>query len=86
MSDKRNDIQALLIKKAWENEEFKKELLQNPKATIEKTLQIQIPEDVEIAVVQETPKKMYLVIPAKPEHTSSESSGNDPLALQTYVP
>ncbi len=68
----RNDIQEKLIKRAWEDAEFKKELLANPKAAIEKVLQIQIPDSIEVQFFEETPDKMCFVLPVDPASVTSE--------------
>jgi len=56
-----------IITKAWENDEFKKILLENPKKTIETELGIQLPEDIEIFIHEQTPTKLHLILPMKPE-------------------
>ena len=60
------DLQGL-ITRAWEDEAFKRELLANPKATIEKALGVAFPEDIEIYVHEQTPTEVHLVLPMPPE-------------------
>ncbi|MCX8128703.1 MAG: NHLP leader peptide family RiPP precursor [Clostridia bacterium] len=64
-SSKQN-LQEKIIRKAWEDAEFKKELLSNPKAAIQKELEIAIPDNVEVKVVEETTNTVYLVLPVNP--------------------
>lgn len=81
MSDKQN-LQSKIIKMAWEDKAFKKELLENPKKAIEKTLEVSIPDNIEIKVVEETPETVYLVLPVNPA-TVSTSQESGELAPQT---
>jgi hypothetical protein len=57
------DIEQLIVNKAMENKAFKQELLSNPKAAIAKELNTELPAEIEIEVVQQTPQKLYLVLP-----------------------
>ena len=65
----RKDLEAEIIAKAWEDEQFRQELLSNPKEAIAKTLGAKLAENLEIKVVQETPNNLYLVLPVKPNDT-----------------
>ena len=64
---KRHHIEDQIAAEAWRNPQFKKELLENPRAAITKHLKINIPDELEISVIEETPKHMYLVLPVNPE-------------------
>ncbi|MFZ5352249.1 MAG: NHLP leader peptide family RiPP precursor [Bacillota bacterium] len=85
---KRNEIQEKLIKKAWEDAEFKKELMANPKAAIEKVMQITLPADIKIEVVEETESKMFLVLPADPAKTKNLANDFEEKGFeaQSYIP
>jgi hypothetical protein len=61
------DLQARLIAKAWEDESFKKALLSEPKSAIEEELGVELPDGLEIQVVEETATRICLVLPAPPE-------------------
>ena len=54
-----------LIAKAWTDEDFKARLKADPKAAL-KEVGMDVPEGVEIEVVESTQEKAYLVIPPKP--------------------
>jgi len=58
------ELQKLIVK-AWEDEAFKQELLNNPKAAIEKALGVSLPEGIEIYVHEQTPTTVHLVLPMK---------------------
>jgi hypothetical protein len=59
-------IQSTLIAKCWTDEEFKQELLSDPKAVIERELGTELADSVQIQVLEETPTTFYLSIPVKP--------------------
>ncbi|ATW26676.1 NHLP leader peptide family RiPP precursor [Candidatus Formimonas warabiya] len=58
----RKDFEEQLIKKAQSDKEFKKALVDNPKETLGQ-LGVRIFEDVEVKVVEESAKVVYLVLP-----------------------
>lgn len=58
-----NPIQEQIIVKAMKEETFRQELLSNPKAAIERELGITLPQGVTIAVHQDTPTTLHLVLP-----------------------
>lgn len=66
------DLVKTLIEKAWENPEFKDQLISNPAKTISgivgKELGSTMPNGKEIVIVDQTDEsKFYLNIPSKPE-------------------
>lgn len=63
----RQELEAQFIAKAWESENFKQELISNPKAIFAKVLGSPLPENVQIEVLEENSITYYLVIPNKPE-------------------
>jgi hypothetical protein len=67
MTQQPKDLEALLISKAMADEAFKSELISNPKAVIAREIGQELPEGVEIEVLEPTPKKLYLVLPLKVE-------------------
>lgn len=55
-------IKEDIIKRAREDEKFKQELMKNPKEVLGQ-FGIQVPEEVEIKVVEESTGGLYLVLP-----------------------
>lgn len=55
-----------LIAKAWSDSDFKARLIENPKAAMAE-LGIGTIPDVDIEVLEATPKKAYFVIPPEPD-------------------
>lgn len=61
-----------IVKKAWENDTFKKSLIADPKAAIEAEFGVKVPADVELKVVEQTAKLKYIVMPEKSGALSEE--------------
>lgn len=59
-------IESAIIAKAWSDENFKQELLNDPKTAIAENFQIQIPDSIEVEVLEELPNTYYFSIPVKP--------------------
>ncbi|MGK7877173.1 MAG: NHLP leader peptide family RiPP precursor [Xenococcaceae cyanobacterium] len=62
----RSAISSSIISRAWEDDNFKAELLSNPKGAITSEFDAGFPENVEIQVLEETANKIYVVLPQKP--------------------
>lgn len=71
---KRNELQQKILEKAMKDEAFKKELMTNPKEALKKEFNIEVPQDIDIKVLEETEKQVYVVIPASPEE-NTQSNG-----------
>ena len=57
------DIEAKLIAKAIEDTDFRKALLDDPKAAIEKEFNSAVPEGLSIKVVEEEPNTLTIMLP-----------------------
>jgi hypothetical protein len=62
----RKQLEELLVRKASEDQAFRRELLANPKATLFKEFGIQVQGDLKINVLEENANNIYLVLPAQP--------------------
>ncbi|MEN6349712.1 MAG: NHLP leader peptide family RiPP precursor [Syntrophomonas sp.] len=67
----RKEFEEQVIKKAQSDKEFKKTLVDNPKEIFGQ-LGVRIMEDVEVKVVEESAKVVYLVLPYNPEELTDE--------------
>ncbi len=67
----RKEIEEQIIAKAMADKDFKKALVDDPKATFGQ-LGLQIPEEVEVKVVEESAKVVYLVLPVNPDEMTDE--------------
>lgn len=59
----RTEVQRRLVQRSIEDEDFRKKLLDDPKGALEQVLETQLPDDIEVKVVEEGPKTIYLVLP-----------------------
>lgn len=62
-NDSRRQFEELLIIKAFQDTSFKRELIENPKMAIAENFGVQLPVDIEIRVLQENEKVLYVVLP-----------------------
>ncbi|HLO48404.1 MAG TPA: NHLP leader peptide family RiPP precursor [Kamptonema sp.] len=70
----REELQAKLIAKAWQDESFKQELLSNPTAVVAREMGLDNIPGITIEIVEETPTTYYLVLPPKPTDDTEELS------------
>ncbi|KYC40662.1 hypothetical protein WA1_23750 [Scytonema hofmannii PCC 7110] len=63
MSNPNQTLEERIIAKAMNDEAYKQQLMSNPRLIIEQELGRSWPQEVEIEVVQQTKKKVYLVLP-----------------------
>ncbi|MDR4509637.1 MAG: NHLP leader peptide family RiPP precursor [Candidatus Brocadiaceae bacterium] len=54
-----------IVEKAWKDEEFKRNLLNNPGSVL-KANGVEIPDGVEVKIVENTDKVVYFTLPQKP--------------------
>ncbi len=69
----REDIVENIIAKALKDEEFKQQLLSDPKAAIAKEFEVELPEGLNIQILQEDSNTQYIVLPQDP-HIPSPGS------------
>jgi hypothetical protein len=60
----RAEMERALVQRSIEDDSFRQRLLDDPKATVEQELATQLPEGVEVRVVQESQQSIYLVLPS----------------------
>ncbi|OAS16728.1 NHLP leader peptide family RiPP precursor [Paenibacillus oryzisoli] len=60
-------LKEKIIKKAWEDADFKARLLADPRSALKQDFGIDVPEGIELSVLAETPAHYALVIPPQPE-------------------
>ena len=78
----RRDLEATIVARAWADEGFRERLKADPRAAVAEETGITVPESVTIEVLEETPDKAYLVIPANraaiPDEELDLAGGNSP--------
>ena len=77
MEQRRNQVQTQLIERATGDQAFRRELLANPKGTLEREYGVQIPADREITVVEDTQTTAHLVLPPAPAAAQAELSDRE---------
>lgn len=60
-------LKVQVIKKAWEDDAFKQQLIADPKGAIKQAFGVDLPAGIELKVVEESPSLYYLPLPPKPE-------------------
>ena len=55
-----------IIAQAMKDDEFRSQLIRNPKEILEKATGVSLPAGIDVEVLQETENKIYLVIPSEP--------------------
>ena len=73
----RKDFEVELVAKAWNDEKFREQLISNPKRIVEQELGEELPEDINVEIIQEPLNTLYIVMPTKPE--ISEELGEEEL-------
>lgn len=64
-------LQEQIVQKAWEDAEFKKKLIADPKAAVKDTFGIDVPNTIEVEVLEESANKYYLVLPQSPQEVTN---------------
>lgn len=71
-------LKVQIIEKAWKDPDFMAQLLADPKSAIQSSFGVELPEDIELQVVEETPSSYVLVIPPNPaDLASSKDAANN---------
>jgi Nitrile hydratase, alpha chain len=60
----RRDLESKVVARAWADESFRERLKADPRAAVAEETGITVPESINVEVLEETPEKAYLVIPA----------------------
>ena len=74
----RAEMERRLIDRSLQDDDFRRRLLADPEATIERDLGIRLPEEVRVVAVEETPDTIYLVLP--PSATAGTPEAGDELS------
>lgn len=77
VSKDRADAMKKILHHAQEDPDFRTRLLASPRETVQNILGIQIPEDVQFHVLEETSTRRYLVLPEMKEAGERELSDED---------
>jgi hypothetical protein len=59
----RQNIERRVVKRAWNDAEFRARLLEDPKSALEEELGVELPERLRVSVVEEQPDHLCIVLP-----------------------
>lgn len=71
----RAEFEKLVLAHARDDGAFRASLLADPKGTLKKAFEVELPDAVEFTVVEETPSRFYLVLPVESAELSDEELG-----------
>jgi hypothetical protein len=60
----RAQMERMLVQRSIEDEDFRRRLLEEPKAAVEQELGARLPKEVQVQAVEETADTIYLVLPS----------------------
>ena len=76
-----SEMRMALIEKAGENDEFRAQLLADPKSAIESEFDVSVPEGFTLNVHEESPESAHIVLPPNPglstEQLATAAGGTD---------
>ena len=61
-----------IIRRAWRDAEFKRQLLADPRAVLERELGVALPAGVQVYIHEQTPAEVHLILPPPPEQVEAE--------------
>jgi hypothetical protein len=73
----RSELEAKIVARAWEDEDFHKKFLADPKAMFEDYMGSKLPESLVMTAHQEDADHLHFVIPAKPTVDLDDLSDED---------
>ncbi len=73
MALSRQEMESLIVQRAWKDDGFRNEFIADPKATIEKYSGQKLPAEYKVVAHAEDDKTVHFVIPPKPANTDELS-------------
>ncbi len=64
--EQRKQLEQQIIEKAMKDEDFRKQLIEDPRLTLEQEVGMRIPDFMNIKVLEEDAQTFYLIIPPNP--------------------
>jgi hypothetical protein len=74
---KRDEFEARIVKKAWEDPAYRQRLIANPRGVVSEELAkikegVSVPANVKVTVLEEKVDQIYLVIPVNPREVTGK--------------
>jgi hypothetical protein len=73
----RRDIEAKIVALAWQDDEFRRKFVADPKGQFEERLGTRLPASLKMTVHEEDETSLHFVIPLKPRANLDELSDED---------
>ena len=73
----KEDLQSRIIQRAAQDPSFRQALISNPRQAIQQEAGVEIPASVQIEVVEQTPNKIILTLPAAQGQARGELSDQE---------
>ena len=73
MAMSRQEMESLIVQRAWKDDAFRAEFVSDPKGTIEKYTGQKLPAELRIVALAEDEKTIHFVIPPKPANADELS-------------
>lgn len=70
----RKQMEAQVLTRAQQDSAFRQQLTQDPKGVIAREMGVTLPDSVNVEVVEETPSKVYLVLPPRAASAGTQLS------------
>lgn len=77
MEQARQSLEAQVLDRTAKDPQFRQQLKQDPRGIVARDFGVQIPADITVEVVEDTPAKVYLVLPAVAAQRGQELSGQE---------
>jgi hypothetical protein len=68
----RQDFERAVVERARSDRQFRAALISDPAAAVRQAFGVEIPPDVQLRVLEETPTTLYIVLPPEAEELSEE--------------
>lgn len=78
---RRSYFEGRIIARAWRDPEYRDELLSNPRSAVSEELDIEVPEETNIEVLEEREDTLYLVLPRNPNEFVNKELSDEELRL-----
>ena len=75
--DQRQQLEQQLVQKAMKDESFRKQLIEDPRASIETETGMKIPESITIEILEEDHHSFYIILPAQNKEVEGELTDTD---------
>ena len=75
---------AKIVAKAWSDDEYRQRLIEDPVSVLTEE-GFEVPEGLEIKVVEATEKQLWMILPPKPEKGSMEEGEERQAATLSYM-